>query len=85
MLETITLNLGPLLGFLCTIATVVFIAWGAPRTYREGGLEALQEGVFQPEPAEPASAPPPAAPSEDGGETPAAASDGTPRGVSPEA
>ena len=65
MQEIITLNLGPILGFLFTIATVAFIAWGAPRTHREGALEALQEGVYQVDggaealPVAPAEVPPP--------------------------
>ncbi|MEB3196839.1 MAG: hypothetical protein VKP62_06505 [Candidatus Sericytochromatia bacterium] len=42
MLQIIQQNLGPLLGFLCTTAAVLFIAWGAHRTERPGALEALQ-------------------------------------------
>lgn len=35
--------LGPLIGFLFTVGTVLFIAFTAHRTERPGALEALQE------------------------------------------
>lgn len=42
-MEHLKANLGPLLGFLFTIGTVLFIAFTAHRTERPGALEALQE------------------------------------------
>lgn len=42
MLENLKANLGPLIGFLFTTGTVLFIALTAHRTERPGALEALQ-------------------------------------------
>lgn len=42
MLDHLKANLGPLIGFLFTTGTVLFIALTAHRTERPGALEALQ-------------------------------------------
>jgi hypothetical protein len=56
MTDHLRANLGPLLGFLFTIGTVVFIALTAHRTERPGALEALQEESRR-QNGEPASSP----------------------------
>lgn len=55
-------TIGPLLGFLFTVGTILFIALTAHRTERPGALEALQAEARGELPPAPNAAEPPSGP-----------------------